>query len=92
MFCHRTSPDWDSTHINEPTESKSITVKPGYKHIGDKHILTNKHTILGPKAKFTVLYAPGYKHNLTYKHAIIGPECMLIARFYCTCMSCQGMV
>ena len=44
----------------------------------------NKHTILGPKAKFTVLYAPGYKHNLTYKHAILGPNCMLIARFYCS--------
>jgi hypothetical protein len=26
-----------------------IIVKPGYKHIGHKHILTNKHAALGPK-------------------------------------------
>jgi hypothetical protein len=28
---------------------KYDTVKPGYKHIGDKHILANKHTVRGQR-------------------------------------------
>ncbi len=38
---------------------QSTTVKPGYKHIGYKHILTNKHTTFSPKRILV-----GAKHNL----------------------------
>jgi hypothetical protein len=48
------------------TSGFGYTVKPGYKHIGDKHILTNKHAAISPKR-----ICMGYKHNLNFKHMLM---------------------
>ena len=42
------------------------TVKPRYKHPGDKHILANKHTAISPKR-----ICMRRKHNLNLKHMLM---------------------
>jgi hypothetical protein len=54
------------SHFIKHQQINIHTVKPGYKHIGYKHILTNKHTPISP-----VVFLVRHKHILTNKHMLI---------------------